>query len=295
MHTGGWWDRGGDAVSVGTGLGRGADGSWVRRQTRFFSSGSLVFFSAGAGGQTSGFWGGNARGGRAVSPGSDEIGPGWEAHLRHRGGPALDGAITPRVGVGRGLSHVSLLSENSSKRRSARRNPRPPPRASLRPCESTSAPTARAIRRPSRAVEFTPSRVDDPSERRGPPSHYAPTARASHTPLPPSVHNTSMKKKLRLWCRACAGRRWYRAPCIDAGFARASLLTPVYVHEGTQGPVAWRPVAMEPCRFATVVPSQTCNRGAVPVRRIADLLNRFFFSSESARNLAIKPYGQIVT
>ena len=227
-----------------------------------------------------------------MSPGSDEIVPGWEAHLRHRGGPALDGAITPRVRVGRGLSHVSLLSENSSKRRSADGNPRLPSRASLRPCESTSAPTARAIRRPSRAVEFTPNRVDDPSERRGPPSHYAPTARAPHAS---ECSQHLVKKKLRLWCRACAGRRWYRAPCIDAGFARASLLTPVYVHEGTQGPVAWRPVAMEPCRFATVVPSQTCNRGAVPVRRIADLLNRFFFPSESARNLAIKPYGQIVT
>ena len=215
-----------------------------------------------------------------MSPGSDEIVPGWEAHLRHRGGPALDGAITPRVGVGRGLSHVSLLSENSSKRRSADGNPRLPSRASLRPCESTSAPTARAIRRPSRAVEFTPNRVDDPSERRGPPSHYAPTARAPHAS---ECSQHLVKKKLRLWCRACAGRRWYRAPCIDAGFARASLLTPVYVHEGTQGPVAWRPVAMEPCRFATVVPSQTCNRGAVPVRRIADLLNRFFFPSESAR------------
>ena len=232
------------------------------------------FFRPAREGKTSGFWEGNARGGRAVSPGSDEIVPGWEAHLRHRGGPALDGAITPRVGVGRGLSHVSLLSENSSKRRSADGNPRLPSRASLRPCESTSAPTARAIRRPSRAVEFTPNRVDDPSERRGPPSHYAPTARAPHAS---ECSQHLVKKKLRLWCRACAGRRWYRAPCIDAGFARASLLTPVYVHEGTQGPVAWRPVAMEPCRFATVVPSQTCNRGAVPVRRIADLLNRFFF------------------
>ena len=44
MYTGGWWDRVGVAVSVRTGVGRGADGSWVRRQTRFFSSGSLVFF-----------------------------------------------------------------------------------------------------------------------------------------------------------------------------------------------------------------------------------------------------------
>ena len=222
------------------GRGAGADGSWVRRQTRFFSSGSLVFFSAGAGGQTSGFWGGNARGGRAVSPGSDEIVPGWEAHLRHRGGPALDGAITPRVGVGRGLSHVSLLSENSSMRRSARRNPRLPPRASLRPCESTSAPTARAIRRPSRAVEFTPNRVDDPSERRGPPSHYAPTARAPHTP--PSVHSQHLdeEKASALVSRVCRStvvsravyRRWVRPrvspdPGLRArGYPRARRLAP---------------------------------------------------------------------
>ena len=263
--------------------GRGADGSWVRRQTRFFSSGSLVFFSAGAGGQTSGFWGGNARGGRAVSPGSDEIVPGWEAHLRHRGGPALDGAITPRVGVGRGLSHVSLLSENSSKRRSARRNPRPPPRASLRPCESTSAPTVRVryddprVRLSSRRAEWTiraSGEVHRHTTRRPP---------VLSTRLPPSVHTQHLdEEKASALVSRRAGRRWYRAPCIDAGFARASLLTPVYVHEGTQGPVAWRPVAMEPCRFATVVPSQTCTRGAVPVRRIADLLNRFFFSSESA-------------
>ena len=231
-----------------------------------------------------------------MSPGSDEIGPGWEAHLRHRGGPALDGAITPRVRVGRGLSHVSLLSENSSKRRSARRNPRPPPRASLRPCESTSAPTVRVryddprVRLSSRRAEWTiraSGEVHRHTTRRPP---------VLPTRLPPSVHTQHLdEEKASALVSRRAGRRWYRAPCIDAGFARASLLTPVYVHEGTQGPVAWRPVAMEPRRFATVVPSQTCNRGAVPVRRIADLLNRFFFSSESARNLAIKPYGQIVT
>jgi len=218
-----------------------------------------------------------------VSPGSDETGPGWEAHLRHRGGPALDGAITPRVRVGRGLSHVSLLSENSSKRRSARRNPRPPPRASLRPCESTSAPTVRVryddprVRLSSRRAEWTiraSGEVHRHTTRRPP---------VLPTRLPPSVHTQHLdEEKASALVSRRAGRRWYRAPCIDAGFARASLLTPVYVHEGTQGPVAWRPVAMEPCRFATVVPSQTCNRGAVPVRRIADLLNRFFFSSESA-------------
>ena len=160
--------------------------------------------------------------------------------------------------------------------------------------ETPDRPRARLFARVNRPPHRPRVRYDDPrvrlSSRRtewtiraSGEVHRHTTRRPPVLPTPPSVHNTSMKKKLRLWCRACAGRRWYRAPCIDAGFARASLLTPVYVHEGTQGPVAWRPVAMEPCRFATVVPSQTCNRGAVPVRRIADLLNRFFFPSESAR------------
>ena len=196
------------------------------------------FFRPAREGKTSGFWEGNARGGRAVSPGSDEIVPGWEAHLRHRGGPALDGDITPRVGVGRGLSHVSLLSENSSKRRSADGNPRLPSRASLRPCESTSAPTARAIRRPSRAVEFTPNRVDDPSERRGPPSHYAPTARAPHASE--CSQHLDEEKASALVSRVCRStvvsravyRRWVRPrvspdPGLRArGYPRARRLAP---------------------------------------------------------------------
>ena len=217
-----------------------------------------------------------------MSPGSDEIGPGWEAHLRHRGGPALDGAITPRVRVGRGLSHVSLLSENSSKRD--------------RLMETPDRPRARLFARVNRPPQRPRVRYDDPRVRLS--SRRAEwTIRASgevhrhttrrppvlSTRLPPSVHTQHLdEEKASALVSRRAGRRWYRAPCIDAGFARASLLTPVSVHEGTQGPVAWRPVAMEPRRFATVVPSQTCTRGAVPVRRIADLLNRFFFSSESA-------------
>mmetsp|Transcript_10454 Transcript_10454/g.43278 ORF Transcript_10454/g.43278 Transcript_10454/m.43278 type:complete len:343 (+) Transcript_10454:2484-3512(+) len=38
-----------------------------------------------------------------------------EVYLCHRSGPALDGAITPRVRIRRGLGHVSLASENSTR------------------------------------------------------------------------------------------------------------------------------------------------------------------------------------
>ena len=59
--------------------------------------------------------------------------------------------------------------------------------------ETPDRPRARLfarVNRPSRAVEFTPNRVDDPSGRRGPPSHYAPTARALHTPPSECSHTT---------------------------------------------------------------------------------------------------------
>ena len=46
---------------------------------------------------------------------SDVIATGRAAYLCHRGGPALDGAITPRVRIRRGLGHVSLASENSTR------------------------------------------------------------------------------------------------------------------------------------------------------------------------------------
>ena len=177
-----------------------------------------------------------------MSPGSDEIVPGWEAHLRHRGGPALDGAITPRVGVGRGLSHVSLLSENSSKRRSARRNPRPPQRASLRPCESTSAPTVRVryddprVRLSSRRAEWTiraSGEVHRHTTRRPP---------VLSTRLPPSVHTQHLdeEKASALVSRVCRStvvsravyRRWVRPrvspdPGLRArGYPRARRLAP---------------------------------------------------------------------
>ena len=162
--------------------------------------------------------------------------------------------------------------------------------------ETPDRPRARLFARVNRPPQRPRVRYDDPrvrlSSRRAEWTirasgevHRHTTRRPPVLPtrLPPSVHTQHLdEEKASALVSRRAGRRWYRAPCIDAGFARASLLTPVYVHEGTQGPVAWRPVAMEPCRFATVVPSQTCTRGAVPVRRIADLLNRFFFSSESA-------------
>ena len=221
--------------------GRGADGSWVRRQTRFFSSGSLVFFSAGAGGQTSGFWGGNARGGRAVSPGSDEIVPGWEAHLRHRGGPALDGAITPRVGVGRGLSHVSLLSENSSKRDRLMETP-DRPRARLF-ARVNRPPHRRFVRYDDNRVRLSSRRAEWTIRASGE-VHRHTTRRPPvlSTRLPPSVHTQHLdeEKASALVSRVCRStvvsravyRRWVRPrvspdPGLRArGYPRARRLAP---------------------------------------------------------------------
>ena len=215
-----------------------------------------------------------------MSPGSDEIVPGWEAHLRHRGGPALDGAITPRVGVGRGLSHVSLLSENSSKRRSADGNPRLPSRASLRPCESTSAPTARAIRRPSRAVEFTPNRVDDPSERRGPPSHYAPTARAPHASE--CSQHLDEEKASALVSRVC------RSTVVSRAVYRRWVRPRVSPHPGLRARGYPRARRLAPRRNGTLPLRYRCAQPNLQPRRSASQADcrspqSFFFPSESAR------------